>query len=422
MQAKQFKKILQQLLFVSTNNPLIDILECIHIGRTEIVATDIITFIKMPFEADIDVCIRAKHLKKIVDALELTDEVSFAYAGPEETPWSRVSILVNGSPDFSIVGYSSGDFPKTPVSNFTYEIASLDLEAQKKFNTVVPFSSHDELRPSMMAICLGNGKIAATDGHRLVWQELEHKPLPLHGKYTKTDKKNQLVYKAVPLENVLIPNRITALVHRMKMDFTLFLGYSELLLQDMEAFDQETPYLIYKNEEMTLLTKMVDERYPDYENVIPNVNTDNHWNLYLNTKEFIRNIKQGITCANKTTHQLRFETGKMFDANSDGKLVISSEDLDFESEYSKSIAVRVVAHHRQMTKKVRNNAGDGFKDIPAEMDEMFEAIGFNGGFLLEFMNKLEQTEEVKITVFSPSKGALINDYALLMPLMLNQYA
>ena len=76
--------------------------------------------------------------------------------------------------------------------------------------------------------------------------------------------------------------------------------------------------------------------------------------------------------------------------------------------------------HMEKTKTTRYTEGEP-TTIPLDMDLLFEAIGFNGKFILEFIEKLDVEAEFKLTVFKANRAALINDSALVMPVMLNNY-
>ena len=137
----------------------------------------------------------------------------------------------------------------------------------------------------------------------------------------------------------------------------------------------------------------IDERYPDYENVIPAEN-ENH--MSIGRLDLLNSLKRISIYANKTTNQVRLKiTGS--------ELQISAEDLDFSNEANE----RLSCEH------------DG-EDIE---------IGFNARFMMEMLNNLE-SKEITLQLSEPSRAGLIvpkekNDnediLMLVMPVMLSNY-
>ena len=114
---------------------------------------------------------------------------------------------------------------------------------------------------------------------------------------------------------------------------------------------------------------MIDERFPDYENVIP-VDNPNH--MVIDRLELLSSLKRIAIYANKTTHQVRLKiTGS--------ELMISAEDLDFSNEASE----RLSCEH------------DG-EDIE---------IGFNARFLLEMLGNIT-SKEVSVQLSAPNRAGL----------------
>ena len=136
---------------------------------------------------------------------------------------------------------------------------------------------------------------------------------------------------------------------------------------------------------------MIDERYPDYEAVIPQVNPNK---LTVDRLLFLNTLRRVVIFANKTTHQVRLKI-------SGSELNISAEDLDFSNE----------AHER---------LGCQFEGEDME-------IGFNAKFLVEMLNNLA-SEEVVIEMSTANRAGLLipavaeeneDILMLVMPVMLN---
>ena len=146
-------------------------------------------------------------------------------------------------------------------------------------------------------------------------------------------------------------------------------------------------------ENIKITCRLIDEKYPDYENVIP---LDNNNKISIDRIELLNSLKRISIYANKTTNQVRFKV-------SGSELLVSSEDLDFSNEANE----RLSCDH------------DG-NDIE---------IGFNAKFLIEILSNLN-SKNVFLNLSEPNKAGLIlpdnidenEDITMLvMPVMLNDY-
>jgi DNA polymerase-3 subunit beta len=268
---------------------------------------------------------------------------------------------------YKLSGENATDFPKVPsVSNdFSANISS-EVLARAVNNTIFATSS-DELRPAMTGVYVNLGEknttFVATDGHRLV-------------RYRRTDIKSDngnaiiIPRKALNLLKATLPTENT--------DVTI-------------DFNMSNAFFKFGN--IRMICRLIDERFPDYENVIP---SQNPIKMTISRTELLSSLKRISIYANKTTHQVRLKiTGS--------ELQVSAEDLDFSNEANE----RLSCEHE----------GDDIE------------IGFNAKFLIEMLTNLD-TDQIKLNMSAPNKAGLIipaeKDKAedilmLVMPVMLNQY-
>jgi len=157
-------------------------------------------------------------------------------------------------------------------------------------------------------------------------------------------------------------------------------------------FNMANAYFHFNN--IKLICRLIDERYPDYENVIP-VNNNNH--MTIAKSDLLNSLKRISIYANKTTNQVRLKI-------SGSELQISAEDLDFSNEAVERLSCEY----------------DG-KDIE---------IGFNAKFLIEMLQNIDSTE-ITLQLSEPNKAGLIvpreqgdteDILMLVMPVMLSNYA
>jgi DNA polymerase-3 subunit beta len=228
--------------------------------------------------------------------------------------------------------------------------------------------SNDELRPAMTGVYCQlspqNVTFVATDAHKLV-------------RYRRNDA------KADTATSFILPKKALNLLK------------SSLPSEDLNvSIEYNTTSAFFKFANINLICRLIDERYPDYEAVIP-LNNPNK--LTLDRSLFLNCLKRVVIFANKTTHQVRLKiTGS--------ELNISSEDIDFANE----------AHER----------------IGCQFDGEDMEIGFNAKFLIEMLNNLSG-EEITIEMSTPNRAGILfpsikdkdeDILMLVMPVMLNNYS
>ena len=143
-----------------------------------------------------------------------------------------------------------------------------------------------------------------------------------------------------------------------------------------------------------MVCRLIDERYPDYENVIP---SDNSNSIEVDKSEILSSLKRISIYANKTTNQVRLKV-------SGSEILISAEDLDFSNEANERISCE--------------HDGDDIE------------IGFNAKFLIEILSNIH-SDKVIFKLSEPNRAGLVlpediedeEDLTMLvMPVMLNDNA
>jgi DNA polymerase-3 subunit beta len=142
----------------------------------------------------------------------------------------------------------------------------------------------------------------------------------------------------------------------------------------------------------SLMCRLIDGRYPNYEAVIP---IDNPNKLTISRSALLNSVKRVSIFSNKTTHQVRLKiTGS--------ELQISAEDLDFANEANERLS--------------------------CQFDGEDMEIGFNARFLSEMLSNLD-SENVSVEMSAPNRAGLLmpaevenekeDILMLVMPVMLN---
>lgn len=354
---------------VITTNPVVPILENflfeIAGGTLTITASDLqtsmMTELEVEAKEDGSIAIPAKILLETLRNLP-EQPVNFTI---EESSYSIEISSDNGR--YKLSGENATDFPRVPTVSDGYSVnISSDVLGTAISNTIYA-TSNDELRPSMTGVFLKleetNATFVATDSHRLI-------------RYRRVDIVSDMSHsmiiprKALTLLKATLPSEVT----NVAMEFN-------------------TSNAFFDFNRIKMICRLIDERYPDYENVIP---ADNKNNITIGKAELLSSLKRIAIYANKTTHQVRLKiTGS--------ELMISSEDLDFSNEANE----RLVCEH------------DG-DDIE---------IGFNAKFLIEMLGNIS-SDQLTFKLSAPNRAGLIEPsnknenediLMLVMPVMLNNY-
>ena len=354
---------------VVTTNPVVPILENflfeIVDSKLTVTASDLqtsmMTEIEVEAKEDGNIAVPAKIL---IETLKNLPEQPVTFSIDKETYSVEIS-SDNGR--YKLAGENATDFPRIPgVTNASTVEMSTDVLSSAIANTIFATSS-DELRPAMTGVYVNlsstNTTFVATDGHRLI-------------RYRRVD--------------IASPEATSIIVPRKALNLLKSTLPAENVPVSVE-FNSSNAYFKFNN--IKMICRLIDERFPDYENVIP---TDNENDMVINRQEFLGSLRRIAIYANKTTHQVRLKlTGS--------ELQISAEDLDFSNEANE----RLSCEHEGV-------------DIE---------IGFNAKFLVEMLNNIS-AKEVTLKLSAPNRAGLIlpsdqneneDILMLVMPVMLSNY-
>lgn len=355
---------------VITTNPVVPILENflfeVSEGKLTVYASDLQTSMitEIPVEAKEKGSI-AVPAKILLDTLKNLPEQPVAFTIDEDTYTIEIS-SDNGR--YKLSGENATDFPKVPAVKDGYAVDVSSDILERAISSTIFAASSDELKPAMTGVFLGlndtNATFVATDGHRLIrYRRVD----------VAADMNNNLILpkKALNLLRACLPASNTS----VKLEF-----------------NAANAFFSFDNTKM--ICRLIDERFPDYENVIPVSNPNK---LTIDRVELLTSLKRISIYANKTTHQVRLKiTGS--------ELQISAEDLDFSNEANERLS--------------------------CEYDGEDMEIGFNAKFIVEMLNNLD-SEKVSLNLSAPNRAGLITPAGgkdknedvlmLVMPVMLNNY-
>ncbi len=265
------------------------------------------------------------------------------------------------------LAYADGaEFPKAiEIGSPSSTVLQADVLATAISKTIFA-SGNDDLRPVMSGVFFQFSTesltFVATDAHKLV-------------KYTRED------VSASETAEFIMPKKPLNLLK------SILAGKEEDVLIE---YNESNAKFVFENIE--LVCRLIDGKYPNYEAVIPKENPNR---LVIDRGQFLSSVKRVSIFSNKTTHQVRLKIAG-------AELNVSAEDVD----YSNKAEERLTCSYQ----------GDDMQ------------IGFNSRFLTEMLTNLN-SDEVSLEMSLPNRAGILTPadgldegehiIMLVMPVMLN---
>ena len=363
----ELQKALQKLSKATPTRSTIPILSCVLIEaeetgttlRTTDLEITIITSIESSIEETGSAAIPLQTLSEITSEL------------PDDT---RITIDVNKNNNvkintdvgsYDLMGKPADEFPVTPEVDQRVE-AGIEANILNEIISTVSFAvSRDDLKPALTGVYFKfeNDSLTAvaTDGHRL-------------SKYVRKDFKAGQFQGAVIVPRKFL-NIITAYISN---DEPIQLWLGENVFTATIGTD-------------TICTRIIDERFPDYQSVIP---TDNEKEIRVNCTNLLSAVKRVSIFSNKATHQIAIRAES-------GSATITTEDPEKASKAKETIELEY--------------SGDSID------------VGYNAAYLKDVLAHMN-SNEIVIKLNTPISAGLfypapISDNVeitmLLMPIRLN---
>ena len=355
---------------VVSNNPIVPILENflfeLKDDKLTITASDLqttmITSLPVAAGSDINIAIPAKIL---LDTLKSLPEQPVTFEIDTDT---FVVEIHSENGRYKLAGENATDFPRVPATSANTKIEVPANVLASAISGTIFATSNDELRPAMTGVFFDLREeattLVATDGNRLI-------------RYKRPDLKNK------EKMSVIVPKKALNLMKSaLPNDETLVIT----------EFSKSNAFFHFGDTKM--ICRLIDERFPDYENAIP---TNNPNKMVISRTELLASLRRIAIYANKNTYLVRFKI-------TNDSLLISTEDLDFSNEANENL--------------ICNYQGE-------EME-----IGFNAKFLIEMLSNLN-SKEIEFELSAANRAGIIlplekeeneDTLMLLMPLMLSTYA
>lgn len=432
MKVKDLKKHLQHLTSFRTNE--VEITTMLILVPGKIYTGNFTSRYLVDFNHDVTGAIDFAKFKKIIMNLDPNDVVGFKDDPEREV----VFIKINNIVQFKFPRQDPKDFIKYPQIEENSMVVSpgkFTLQDLTILEEALGFVSKDKLRPAMNGVFVTEKKMVATDGNRMFFDthsgfgfsriakgitELDSELLQQAGKeqhelsneeyhaFTKITKK--------PITGVILEKLVCHAMVKQKEALSL-----RLFTVNPERIDPKTEegYITSEliaeisGEGFQIISKEIDERFPDYWNVIPDYEKVNHLELLTNTNNLLKNVKLAEISSNPSTHKIVFEFGQDHDPG----FRISSEDLDLSVEFKRDMpGIKSSIHLEKTVQRVSAEGELVEREIGPE--KWFDAIGFNALFLLSILKNIKSDYTV-MQFQAPGRAAVINGRYLIMPVMLD---
>ncbi len=316
----------------------------------------------MPIESKEDGRI-AVPARLIMDTLKNFPEQPLTFNVDEKTFGMEIS-SENGK--FKLSGFNADEYPRIPELESPATVNVSSEIVSEAVNRTLFATGSDDLRPVMSGVFFEFGtdhlRFVATDAHKLV-------------RYSRTD------VQASSNATFIVPKKPLNLLKGL-----LGATNSDVNIEYNEA------NVRFTFDDMTLVSRLIDGKYPNYQAVIPEVNPNR---MTIARHSLLSSIKRVSIFSNKTTHQVRLKIAG-------SELTVSAEDLDFANEANERLTCAY------------------------EGEDM--EIGFNSKFIIDMLNNLD-SDNIVLEMSAPNRAGIMvpaeNDEAgedilmLVMPVMLN---
>lgn len=291
--------------------------------------------------------------------LEITNEMPDGNIDFEISDIGKV-IIKSSFGQYTIMGESAENYPAKPSIVDPKEISLPGGLLNKIIDQTTYAVSKEEIKPALQGVYFLIDeeylRTVATDGHRLI-------------RYTNKDVGTE-GFRG----DVIIPAKFLTIVRNnlsKDMDIKLLIDENHVKVTLGDT---------------TISSRIIDQKYPDYENVIP---TDNDKKILVDKEDFLSSVKRVSIFSNKSTRQILLS----FKEN---LMTVSSEDPE--------------------------NVTTGNETISCEYQGEPITISYNAGYLKEVISH-QNSERVKIKLKTPvSAGIFIPEdseddiITLLMPI------
>lgn len=354
----ELQQALQKLSKATPTRSTLPILGCVLIDagdeKTILKTTDLEISIQVEIPTSLEKTGRAAIPLKTL--LEVTNELPEVRVTIEVDDKNKATITTDLG-EYDLMAKQPEEFPKTPEQKSPAVIKIPGKTLKQIINSTSFAISRDELKPALTGVLLqiSNESTTAvsTDGHRLVKQTRED--------FRSTDSINDFI----------VPKK--------------FLGYLSSHLGDIDVeLLLAEDHLAARVGADLVITRIIDETFPNYESVIPK---ENNKKLVVDKKVLLGAIKRVSIFSNKSTHQVALSL-------SSEECKITTEDPEKSSKANEKISAQyegdpiVIGYNAEYLKDVVSHVpGD---EVVVELSSSVSAALFSS------LQSEEQVESIML--------------------------
>lgn len=285
---------------IRLKNPTLKVLDYMSIANGRLRYTNLNTEVSIKVDSKINTLVPLNIIEKILKSKPKTFNVEVEHHDENEDGYYRAADTVFIKYDNKTVKVNnsvvSEEYPKSTDTGFSSTSTSeWNANIFSILKEQLNFVTKDELRPALMGIRIYQDdtdklKIAATDGHRLNYYK--NIPCISNKSYEVTINTEVVPLFGIKNENVRV-------------------FYKEYMLK------------FVTNDGVIIVSRLIDEPYPDVDVVIPK---EYEYGLMVDKKKFLKEIKEGLSFAHKETKQCVFRV-------EDSKLLLDVLNIDNNYEW-----------------------------------------------------------------------------------------
>ncbi|MEN9521952.1 MAG: hypothetical protein RL065_329 [Bacteroidota bacterium] len=301
--------------------------------------------------------------KLLLDILKTFSEQPLTFSFEEKSHAVEIS---SDYGKYKLTGFDGEEYPSMPETKDMTTLSVSTSGLARAISKTIFATGADELRPVMSGVFCQLSKdnitFVATDAHKLV-------------RYIRKD------FSSSKEAAFILPRKPLNLLK------TTLNEAGEMV--DFSFNDKNASFDLGHT---TLICRMIEGKYPNYQAVIP---TDNPNRLTIEKGSLHSSVRRVSIFSNKSTHQVRFKIAG-------SELQISAEDIDYNNEAIERLGCTY--------------SGEDLE------------IGFNARFLNEMLSNID-AQEINIEMSAPNRAGIITPtisddnqedlLMLVMPVMLN---
>jgi len=283
----------------------------------------------------------------------------------EATESGRIKLNAEDK-EYNLSAESVQNYPKVPSLDEA-EAFSLDRSKLKRMIDKTIFAvSRDELRPQLTGIYLRifpeELRMVSTDGHRLAKINVKHSGYTGEGR------------------ECIVPAKAMNTVSRMCSGD----GDVQILFSANQ--------LGFRVGNTTLITKLIEGRYPNYEAVIPSENKNT---LTVDRYQFMMAVQRASIVSNEISRQIR---------------------------------LKLTSDHMKIMVEDIEQGNEGQETLPCAYTGEPMDIGYNAGYVLDILKQIDMGDEVVFELGTPTSAGIVKPteqeededlLMLIMPVRLN---